>query len=123
MTTRPAPEKYHGESLEQWTQHLEIVQNQPYFQVWLHKEDGQSLGAYFNCAFAFVLWFGNDGDSAQAFHSEHEGHSEMQEFYLENGQLDEYPESVCLCKQDGILALLHFFEHGERPKWLAWNEN
>jgi hypothetical protein len=123
LTTRPQHEEYTGDSLEQLSQHLEIVQRQPYIQVWIDKDDGRSFGAFFNRTVALVAWFNDDGHSAQTFNPACDIQDEVQEIYLENGQLDEYPECYCIAKQEGIRSLFHFYEQGKRPDWLNWQDN
>ncbi len=123
LTTQPECEAYTGESLEQLAQHLEIVQNQTYVQVWIHKEDGQALGVFFNRHFASVGWLTDDGDSATAIDMRYTGpDNALQEFYIEDGQLNEYPERNCLSRPEGLRALLDFMEQGQRPAWLQWHE-
>src|SRR5688500_1165042 len=104
LTTRPQHEDYTGDSFDELSQHLEVVQHQPYVQVWIDKDDGQSLGAFFNRNFALVAWFTEDGDGAEAFNPDYVGRDQVQQIYLENGEGDEYPGSICISKQEGVHA-------------------
>lgn len=123
LTTTPNNESCAGETLEQLTKQLDALSYQPYIQVWMEGDNGQTLGVFFNAECALVAWFHHDGTGAEAFKPEWASKSEAQEIYLENGQVDEYPTSLCVPKSDGVRALLDFCEQGDRPNWLAWNEH
>lgn len=124
LTTWPGPSIYTGTTLEQLAQHLEATQQHPNAQVWIHTLDGQSFGVYFNRDFASIGWVTDQGDSADVCDPDYSGHPDaMQPFTIENGQLDEYPQSRCVPKAEGTRALLFFLEHGHKPEWLHWRLN
>ena len=91
-------------------------------QFLLRKTDSDEvLIAYFNARRAFLIWLGSDGEWCHPVHANWDKLEDKgEEFYLENGQLDELPLRMTSPKTEAIELLTHYFEHGELSSAVQW---
>jgi len=47
----------------------------------------------------------------------------VQDYYLNNGQRDEYPLAWAIPLEDVKRALKEFADHKQRPAWVQWHDD
>ena len=96
-----------------------------YSEVWEHTPDGKALCALINGDMGWLLYLRGQGDAG--FSSRNPSYSGPPdaaiEYYLSNGQRDEYPAAWALPLADIQRALAYFREHAQPPPFIAWHND
>ncbi len=81
--------------------------------------------ALINGEFGWLMYLRYDGDAGfSSRNPSYQGPSDaMIEYFLSNGQLDEYPASWALPTGDVRRALREFQTDGKPPVWIAWHSD
>ena len=92
-------------------------------EEWIELDDGQSLCALINGDLAWIMYLREPGDAG--FSSRNPGYSgpkdAMIEYYLDNGQCDEYPAAWAL-PIEVVLEAMDFFRRERRPPpFINWH--
>ena len=102
---------------------LDRFDNQPKFELWVSENEGPSLCMLRNGEHAFLMYLRFSGDSGFVSNGEASAVGVVK-YQLSNGQLDEYPASWSIPKEQCYKAVAYFFvNEGQRPEWLAWHES
>jgi hypothetical protein len=74
---------------------------------------------------AWLMFLRHEGDAGFSTRNPDCAGSEKDviEFYLSNGQRDEYPASWNITTIEALRALEYFFTDSKRAPWLAWHED
>ena len=80
-----------------------------------------SILALFNAKSSFLLYFRfQDGDHGFQSIDLEQDRSKNEEFLLSNGQVDVYPLHVLRTRQEGIDALVYYFQTGHMSPEVDW---
>lgn len=105
--------------------HLAHVRRSQFAEVWMqHAANWPSISALINGDAAWLMYLRFEGDAG--FSTRDPNYSgppkAVIEYYLSNGQRDEYPASWNITTAEALRALEYFFvEEGMAP-WLQWQE-
>ena len=85
-------------------------------------EDEQSMTALTNGEFGWLMYLREDGDAGfSSRNPDYRGEAaETMDFYLSNGQLDEYPLAWVLPIKQIERALDYFEKHRRLPESIIW---
>ena len=116
-----------GDSLADWRALLEAIERLDSVQVsvekWADGEFEAGLNAYFNANRAWVIWGNPDGEWLYPVNPNwRELKFDVEECFIENGQLDEYDIRWSTPKAEATKLLQHYFEHGTLATWLHWTD-
>ena len=96
-----------------------------YKEKWIEIDDGQSMCALINGNNGWLMYLRFSGDAG--FSSRNPCYSgdenSVMEFYLDNGQLDEYPLSWVLPIEDIEKALAFFEREKKPPTFITWHND
>lgn len=104
-----------GEALNDFDEHQQ-------FELWVNVENGPSLCMLRNGENAFLMYLRFSGD--QGFFSLGNPAAKGTVGYtLANGQLDEYPASWSVEKEQCYKAVAYVYvNEGLKPEWITWHE-
>ena len=97
-----------------------------YKEIWVYTEDDeQAMMALINGDFGWLMYLREEGDAGfSSRNPEYTGSDdETMEFYLSNGQLDEYPLAWVLPIDQVKRALDYFEKHHKPPKFITWHND
>ena len=97
----------------------------PFREVWLNIEDGPALCALLNKKIGWLMYLREPGDSGSSSRNPAYSGSDTDvvEYRLGNGQVDEYPANWALSEADILNALTYFLAHQSRPTFIAWHDD
>src|SRR5262245_11661692 len=100
-------------------------QQQGYDEIWVDIKDGQSMCALINGDSGWLMYLRYNGDAG--FSSRNPSYSgppdAKQEYYLSNGQRDEYPLAWAIPIEEVHRALDHFEREQRPPPWITWHND
>ena len=93
-----------------------------YKEIWIETEDGQAMCALINGDKGWLMYLRNPEDAGfSSRNPNYKGDKKaLLEFYLENGQRDEYPLSWVLPIEEVERALNYFKEEKRPPAFITW---
>ena len=96
-----------------------------YKEIWIELEDGQSMCALINRDKGMLMYLREIGDAGfSSRNPNYKGISDKKlDFYLENGQLDEYPLSWVLPIEEINKALNYFEIEKKPPSFITWHND
>lgn len=105
---------------------MNIWKKNQYKEIWIDSdEDGQALTALINGNYGWLMYLSENGDSGLS--SRNPGYTgddgETMEFYLSNGQRDEYPLSWILPVEQIEKALDFFQKYHKIPPFITWHDD
>jgi hypothetical protein len=93
-------------------------------EVWLNVNGGPALCALLNKNIGWLMYLREAGDAG--FSSRNPAYpgsdSDVVQYQLSNGQVDEYPASWALSEAEILDALTYFFAHRSRPTSMVWHD-
>lgn len=96
-----------------------------YKELWVEAKDEQVMYALINGSVGWLMYLRENGDSG--FHSinpnYHGEPGEQLKFYLNNGQMDEYPMEWVLPVQEVYKALDYFEKEKKPPLFISWKSD
>ncbi len=105
---------------------LELVCRSQFADIWLWSNDDTAMAILRNNDRSMLTYISNYSNDqfASICHDPLLINSKevMIEFLLGNGQLDEYSLYLTIPTNEALLALEYFFNNGEKPPWLAWED-
>jgi hypothetical protein len=108
--------------LEELREHWQQVLSQTYSEVWLYRDTGEALAILINGDRGWLMFLRYDGDPG--FHSinpdDDSPEDVVMDFFLSNGQCDEYPIRWTYPTETVLQAAEHFFVSGERAPFIHW---
>jgi len=110
-------------SIEELNEALTRFDDEPNFDLWVSIPDGPMINMIRNGPDAFLMYlrFAEDTGFTSRSHVPRVGTAS---FRLANGQVDDFPLSWCIDREQCYKAVAHFCANeGERPKWIAWHED
>ena len=118
-------QEYPVRSSEELHAYLEAVRQHDYAELWLNQVDGAALCVLVNRDKAWLMFLRDEDDAGfSSRNPSYTGSSDATlEFFLSNGQRDEYPADWCIPTEKALQAVRYLFEHGERPYWIQWHED
>lgn len=104
---------------------LETVRQDNYAELWLNQADRPTLCVLVNRDKAWIMFLREEGDSGfSSRNPDYAGPAGAKlEFFLSNGQRDEYPAQWCIPTAEALQAMHYFFEHGEKSPAVYWHED
>jgi hypothetical protein len=96
-----------------------------YEEIWVNKDDGQALCALINGDRGWLMYTREPGDAGfSSRNPDYEGAEDARiEYYLNNGQCDQYPASWALPVDVVRRAVAHFKKTGEPPTFITWHND
>jgi hypothetical protein len=94
-------------------------------EIWLqHTEGWPAISALINGDAAWLMFLRFEGDAGFSTRNpNYAGPPKAKiEYYLSNGQRDEYPASWNISTAEALRALEYFFEQEAMAPWLQWHE-
>jgi len=118
-------ESYEVASLGGLRYHLPKISNTHFCEVWLYSNSGwPAICALVNANSAWLMFLRHEGDSG--FSTRNPNYAGPQEavieYFLGNGQRDEYPAEWDITTTEALRGLEHFLENQEMAPWLNWHE-
>lgn len=118
-------DSYEVASLGGLRYHLPKISERQFCEVWLYAASGwPAVCALVNGDAAWVMYLRHDGDSG--FSTRNPGYAgpkeAVTEYFLSNGQRDEYPDAWNITVREALRALEHFQQTQEMAPWLQWQE-
>ena len=96
-----------------------------FLEIWLQGgERWPAICALVNNETAWLMFMRHEGDAGfSTTNPNYAGPKDAAiEYYLSNGQRDEYPASWNITTAEARRALKYFFEHRAMAPWLSWRE-
>jgi hypothetical protein len=114
------------DSLDDMRADLARLQETQFAEVWLvPAQEWPTLGALVHGQGAWLTYIRHEGDAGFSTRNpNYEGPQEATlQFYLSNGQCDEYPASWSVTTAEAVRAMEYFFASLQRAPWLTWHED
>jgi len=94
-------------------------------EIWIRKEDSQAMCALINGDLGWLMYLPRDGGAGFSSRNlDYQGPDDaVIEYFLDNGQLDEYPASWALPVGDVRRAIREFDAEGMPPTWVSWHND
>ncbi len=102
----------------------QLTQTQ-FSEVWIHHTAGwPAVCALINGEAAWLMYMRYEGDAGFSTRNpQYTGpHKAMIEYYLSNGQCDEYPAAWNITTAEALRALEYFFDEKAMAPWLTWQD-
>jgi len=102
----------------------QLTQTQ-FSEVWIrHTADWPAVCALINGEAAWLMYMRYEGDAGFSTRNpQYTGpHKAMIEYYLSNGQCDEYPAAWNITTAEALRALEYFFDEKAMAPWLTWQD-
>lgn len=118
-------ESYEVASLGGLRYHLPKISERQFCEVWLYADSGwPAVCALVNSGSAWLMFLRHEGDSGYSTRNPNYAGSKdtVIEYFLSNGQRDEYPAEWDITTPEALRALEHFMETQEKAPWLEWHE-
>lgn len=118
-------ESYEVASLGGLRYHLPKVFHKQFCEIWLYADSGwPAICALVNSSSAWLMFLRHEGDSGYSTRNpNYAGPKDaLVEYFLSNGQRDEYPAEWDITTAEALRALEHFLEKQEMAPWLQWHE-
>lgn len=110
------------ESLRSRLKHIRDMQ---FSEVWMQRlSSWPAICALVNCESAWLMFLRFEGDSGLSTRNpKYSGaNNAVIEYYLSNGQRDEYPASWNITTTEALRALEYFLTEEKMAPWLQWHE-
>lgn len=119
-------EDNHVTSVVEFRQALLPFASERFREIWLHVDRGPRLCALLNGNVGWLMFLrheeGDTGFSSRNLAFEGSD-SDVIEYRLSNGQLDEYPASWALPEEQIMRALEYFIEQGRQAPFVDWHDD
>jgi Immunity protein Imm1 len=118
----PGHEPGRSAALDELSQQLAELSDNSYAEVWVDHEPFPSLCVLVNGQSAWLMCMRHDGDAGfSSRNPAYVGDREATlEFYLSNGQRDEYPAAWTYPTRQVVEAVQLFAAERRLPAWIAW---
>jgi Immunity protein Imm1 len=117
---------YQVTDLDELRVRLAQIRRTQFSEVWLQRTDGwPTIGALINGEAAWLTFVRHESDAGFSTRNpQYAGPQKIViEYYLSNGQRDEYPASWNITKTEALRALEYFFEKEAMAPWLSWHDD
>jgi hypothetical protein len=106
-------------------QHLAALSNQGYFELWLTLPTDICISALINNDRALVIFGRYDGDAGLSSRNPDnaDDNGKQIDFYLSNGQRDEYPLAWTIPTKDALTAFDYAFRYHRAAPWIVWHDD
>ncbi|PYU69001.1 MAG: hypothetical protein DMG49_14615 [Acidobacteria bacterium] len=104
---------------------LAQIRRTQFSEVWMqHAADWPAMGALINGEAAWLMYVRYEGDAGfSTLNAQYAGPEKaVIEYYLSNGQRDEYPAAWNITTAEAFRGLEYFFEEEGMAPWLQWHE-
>jgi len=104
---------------------LAQIRRTQFSEVWMqHAADWPAMGALINGEAAWLMYVRYEGDAGFSTRNAQYAGPEKAviEYYLSNGQRDEYPAAWNITTAEAFRGLEYFFEEEGMAPWLQWHE-
>jgi len=97
-------------------------QAQRYIDISIDHNSFPSILTLINDEYGWMLFFRYDGDAGfHTINKNYDGNDfDVLEYYLSNGQLDEYPAKYALNRRTIVNCLKEFIVTGKAPEYIDW---
>ena len=102
-----------------------LIGKAKYQEVWVNTDDGQAMCALINGDRGWLLYLRGSGDPGfSSRNPAYDGPPDaMVEYYMNNGQWDEYPAAWALPIEEVARALEYFQQEKEPPPFITWHND
>lgn len=117
---------YEVSELNELQVHLIHTRRRQFAEIWMqHAENCPSISALINGEAAWLMYLRFEGDAGFSTRNPKYAGPEKAviEYYLSNGQRDEYPASWNITTNEAVRALEYFFLKEDKAPWLQWHED
>lgn len=99
--------------------------NNRFKEIWAETADGQTTCALINGDSGWLMYLREPGNASYSSRNPNYSGSEIatQEYYLDNGQRDEYPLSWALPISEVLQALEFFIKEAKPAPWILWHND
>ena len=106
-------------------QHFAALPNRGFLELWLTLPADICISALINDDRALVIFGRYDGDAGLSSRSRDFADDDGQqlEFYLSNGQRDQYPLAWTIPTTDALAAFDHAFLYHKAAPWILWHDD
>jgi hypothetical protein len=106
-------------------QHLAALPNRGYLELWLTLPADICISALINDSRALVIFGRYDGDPGLSSRSRDfaDDNGQQLEFYLSNGQRDQYPLAWTIPTEDSLAAFDYAFLYHKAAPWILWHDD
>jgi hypothetical protein len=96
-----------------------------FLDLWVETDDGQSMCGLVNGEAGWLMYLREGGDAGFSSRApDYNGPEDAsREYYLDNGQCDEYPAAWALPDGEIQRALEHFITRAEPAPWIIWHND
>jgi hypothetical protein len=104
---------------------LAPVRRTQFSEIWMqHPAGWPAIGALINGEAAWLTFVRNEGDAGFSTRNPQftGSHRLMIEYYLSNGQRDEYPAAWNISTTEALRALEYFLAEEAMAPWLTWQD-
>lgn len=118
--------QYEVSDLDELRLCLAQVRRTQFSEVWMqHPADWPVIGALVNGESAWLTFVRHEGNAGfSTRNTKYAGPTkERIEYYLSNGQRDEYPASWNVTTAEALRALEYFLEQADMAPWLTWEDD
>ncbi|HKV62481.1 MAG TPA: Imm1 family immunity protein [Candidatus Acidoferrum sp.] len=118
--------QYEVSDLDELRVRLAQIRRTQFSEVWLQHTDGwPAIAALINAEAAWLMYLRHEGDAGFSTRNpQYSGLAKTKtEYYLSNGQRDEYPASWNITSSEALRALEYFFEQEAMAPWLTWQDD
>ena len=102
---------------------IQLADGSQYKEIWLEGPEGQSVCALINGNLGWLMYLRFEGDAGYSSRNPLESSEENIEFYLSNGQRDEYPKKWAYPLNTIKEALFSFIDDGQLSKQVEWHDD
>ena len=117
---------YEVTDLDELRVRLAQIRRTQFSEVWLQHTDGwPAIAALVNGEAAWLMYVRHEGDAGFSTRNpQYTGPNKaVIEYYLSNGQRDEYAASWNITTTGALRALEYFFEEEGMAPWLTWQDD
>lgn len=104
---------------------MDIWENEQYKEIWVYLEE-TAMMALINGNYGWLMYINEEGDSGLSSRNPNyagtDDDGKTIDFMLSNGQLDKYPLSYVLPKEQVIKAIDYFEKYHELPQFIVWHD-
>ena len=104
---------------------MAVDRRSKYDEIWIETDDGQSMCALINGDLGWLMYLREHGDAGfSSRNPRYDGPPDaMLDYFLSNGQCDEYPLAYALPIKEIRRALEYFKREQKAPPFITWHND
>ena len=125
ITLKINKDDYEIHNIDELRHSLNTAKQEEYLEIWLFQDNNGSMSLLSNKDRAWLMYLRFEGDVG--FSSRNVSYIGLQnaelDFYLSNGQKDNYPESWTVSIEDAFRALEYFYLYSDKAPFITWHDD